>query len=54
MYTLKGSTERGSEAAGANQQTVDQSSSTDGSNQTSDPLRLSIEMAVEWAHLGGD
>jgi hypothetical protein len=28
--------------------------STDGSNRPSEYSRPSIEMAVEWAHLGGD
>jgi hypothetical protein len=31
-----------------------QSPATDGSNRRSEYLRPSIEMAVEWAHLGGD
>jgi hypothetical protein len=47
--------ERRLEATFLNEQaTVKQLPSTDRSNPTSDPLRLSIEMAVEWAHLGGD
>jgi hypothetical protein len=33
---------------------VKQVSSTDGSKESSDHVRLRMEMAVEWAHLGGD
>jgi hypothetical protein len=36
------------------QRRVDRSPSTDESNPPSDQLPLNIEMAVEWAHLGGD
>lgn len=43
------------DATNVNEQAiVDPSSSIDRSTQTFDPLRLSMEMAVEWAHLGGD
>ena len=33
---------------------IEQVSSTDRSKDISDPFRLTMEMAVEWAHLGGD
>lgn len=55
MRKPDGSAERRLDASVLNEQRkADQSSSTDRSNQTSDLLRLNIEMAVEWAHLGGD
>ena len=33
---------------------VERTPSSDGSKQASDHAALSLEMAVEWAHLGGD
>jgi hypothetical protein len=33
---------------------VDRSSTTDTSKPTSDHVLLNVEMAIEWAHLGGD
>jgi len=55
MHILNGSAERTIDATLWNEQDiVDPLSSPDSSDQTSDRLRRSIEMAVEWAHLGGD
>lgn len=55
MHILNGSAERTIDATFWNEQErVDPISSPDRSDQTSDRLRRSIEMAVEWAHLGGD
>jgi hypothetical protein len=33
---------------------VDRSSTNDTSKPTSDHVLLNVEMAIEWAHLGGD
>jgi hypothetical protein len=55
MHTLNGSAERTNDATFWNEQERgDPLFSPDRSDQTSDHLRRSIEMAVEWAHLGGD
>lgn len=55
MHILNGSAEPTIDATFWNEQErVDPISSPDRSDQTSDRLRRSIEMAVEWAHLGGD
>ena len=55
MHDVNWHAERISDATRLNEQAiVDPLSSIDRSTQTVDPLRLSIEMAIEWAHLGGD
>ena len=33
---------------------VDRSSTNDMSKPSADPVLLDVEMAIEWAHLGGD
>lgn len=55
MHILNGSAERTIDATFWNEpERVDPLPSPDRPDQTSDRLRRSIEMAVEWAHLGGD
>lgn len=54
MHTMTGSAEPTMAATLLQQDSVNPLSSPDRSDQTSDHLRRSIEMAVEWAHLGGD
>lgn len=55
MHTSNGPAERAVDAAFLNEQeSVTVLASSDRSDHTSDHLRRSIEMAVEWAHLGGD
>ena len=36
------------------QATLDRSSTGEPCRQASDSLRLNLEVAIEWAHLGGD
>lgn len=55
MYNVIGHTERTLDAACVNEQgIVDHVSSSDRSPQAADQVGLTVEMAIEWAHLGGD
>jgi hypothetical protein len=55
MHNVNWCAQRPLDATSLNEQGImEQVSSTDRSNETSNHVRLSIEMAVEWAHLGGD
>jgi hypothetical protein len=55
MHKGNGHADRSFDAALLNEEgIVDQMTSTERSSQASDHLRLSLEIAVEWAHLGGD
>ena len=55
MQKINGSAERTLDASTLNQQRIlDRSTPTEVSGGPPDPLRLNIEMAIEWAHLGGD
>lgn len=55
MHTSNGPAERAVDVIFLNEQEgVDPLCSSDRSDNASDHLRRSIEMAVEWAHLGGD
>jgi hypothetical protein len=55
MQKSNGSGEGSLDAAKLNEQrTLDRSISTAGSKKAPDHVRLNIEMAIEWAHLGGD
>ena len=55
MREISWHAERPLDAALLNEQgKAEPAPSIDRSNQTSDHARLNIEMAIEWAHLGGD
>lgn len=55
MHNVIENTERTLDAACFNEQgIVDHICSSDRSPQAADQLRLTVEMAIEWAHLGGD
>ena len=55
MHNVNWYAQRPLDAASLNEQGImEQVSSTDREKETSDPARLRMEMAVEWAHLGGD
>jgi hypothetical protein len=55
MQMGNGDTDRPLDAASLNEQgIVDHVPSAESSSQASDDLRFHVEMAVEWAHLGGD
>ncbi len=55
MHNLNRHVERPLGAASSNEpKVVEQVCSTDRSKETSEQVRLSMEMAIEWAHLGGD
>ena len=55
MHNVNWHTQRALDVTALKEQGVlEQVSPTDRSKETSDHVRLSMEMAVEWAHLGGD
>ena len=55
MHNVNWYAQRPLDASSLNEQEImEQVSCTDRPKETSDPARLRMEMAVEWAHLGGD
>ena len=55
MHRANGPAERTFDSAFSKEQVnVDRSSPTDTSKEPSDHSRLNLEVAIEWAHLGGD
>jgi hypothetical protein len=55
MRQLNGAAERTFDPGVLNEKGIaDRSSTNDTSKSTSDHVLLNVEMAIEWAHLGGD